>query len=181
MKGKLNMAPIATVMMAGRGDVDFLLNTFAERMIERGYRVRGIVQINTERVPNHACDMDVKVLPDGSVYRISQNLGAGSRGCRLDPEALEMSVAEVGASLEGGAEIMILNKFGKQDAEGRGFRDVLAEAVGRGIPVLVGLNTLNKPAFDAFAEGLSCGCDPTLEALLDWATDAIEGRMAEVA
>lgn len=181
MKDEQIMAPISTVMMAGRGDVDFLLEAFAETLIARGYRVRGIVQINTERAPDHACDMDVKVLPNGSVYRISQNLGAGSRGCRLDPEALEMSVAEVEASLERGADIVILNKFGKQEADGRGFRDVLAGAVSEGIPVLVGLNTLNKPAFDEFASGLAMECAPTLEALTEWAVEAIEGRLAEVA
>ncbi|MDV4145863.1 DUF2478 domain-containing protein [Shimia sp. FJ5] len=175
------MKPISTVMMAGRGDVDFLLETFATQMIARGYRVRGIVQVNTERRPDHACDMDVKVLPDGAVYRISQSLGAGARGCRLDPEALEMSVVEVEASLRDGADLVILNKFGKQEAEGRGFRDVLASAVAEGIPVLVGLNALNKDAFDDFAAGLAAECAPTLEALTHWAENAIRDRLRDAA
>ncbi|MBR9852409.1 MAG: DUF2478 domain-containing protein [Rhodobacteraceae bacterium] len=168
-------------MMAGRGDVDFLLDSFARRMIARGYRVRGIVQVNTERSPDHACDMDLQVLPDGAVYRISQNLGAGSRGCRLDPEALEMSVAEVEASLSGGADLVILNKFGKQEAEGRGFREVLAGAVAEGIPVLVGLNALNKAAFETFAAGLATECPPTLEALTQWADTAIGLELDKIA
>ena len=175
------MTPISTVMMAGRGDVDFLLASFANRMMARGYRVRGIVQINTERTPGHACDMDIKVLPEGAIYRISQNLGAGSRGCRLDPEALEMSVAEVQASLESGADLVILNKFGKQEAEGRGFRDVLAGAVAEGIPVLVGLNALNREAFETFASGMATECAPTLEALTEWADRAIAARLQDVA
>lgn len=63
------------------------------------------------------------------------------------------------------ADLVILNKFGKQEAEGRGFREALAGAVAEGIPVLVGLNALNKAAFETFAAGLPTECPPTLEAL----------------
>lgn len=92
-----------------------------------------------------------------------------------------MSVAEVEASLSGGADLVILNKFGKQEAEGRGFREVLAGAVAEGIPVLVGLNALNNAAFEAFAAGLATECPPTLEALTQWAETAIGLELDKIA
>jgi len=161
------MFPIATVSCPGRGDADLLLSRFAEHLIGTGLRVCGTVQVNTERAKSHACDMDIQVLPDGPLLRISQALGAGSRGCRLDPAALETAVQAVSDRLEG-ADILILNKFGKMEAEGRGFRAVMADAVALGIPILTGLNGLNEAAFARFAGGYAQALAPEMGALCHW-------------
>lgn len=163
---------IAYTMAPGRGDTDLILCGLARRLAARGLRCCGTVQINTERPDTGPCDMDVKVLPDGPVLRISQDLGRDSRGCRLDPQALETAVGLVSASLAGRADVradvLIVNKFGKHEAEGRGFREVIAEALARGIPVLVGLNGLNLPAFEGFAGGIAVPLPPEEEALSAW-------------
>tara|TARA_Y100000815_G_C13112892_1_gene413812 strand:+ start:70 stop:444 length:375 start_codon:yes stop_codon:yes gene_type:complete len=112
--------------------------------------------------------MDVRVLPDGAILRISQDLGPQARGCRLDPAALETAVGLVATGLSSGADLLIVNKFGKHEAEGRGFRDVIAEAVAMDIPVLVGLNALNRSAFESFAEGLAIQLPPERAALMAW-------------
>jgi hypothetical protein len=113
--------------------------------------------------------MDIRVLPDGPTLRISQNLGPQARGCRLDTDALETAVALVAARLSAGADLLILNKFGKHEAEGRGFRDVIATAVAMDVPVLVGLNALNRAAFERFAGGLAIEVPPDPAALRAWA------------
>lgn len=100
--------------------------------------------------------------------RISQDLGRSARGCRLDPAALATAVGLVSAKLSKGADILIVNKFGKHEAEGRGFRGVIAEALSLGIPVLVGVNALNLPAFETFAEGMASGLPPAASALEAW-------------
>jgi hypothetical protein len=159
---------IAYTIAPGRGDTDLILNAVAGRLVARGYRPCGTVQINTERADAGPCDMDVKVLPDGPVIRISQTLGTGSRGCRLDPNALETAVGAVEARMANGADCLIINKFGKHEAEGRGFRSVIAEAVMQGIPVLVGVNGLNAAAFSDFAGGMAEDLPPDATHLLDW-------------
>ncbi len=171
------MSPIATIICPGRGDTDLVLTHFARAMLARGVRVRGVVQMNTER-DGRACDMDVQVLPDGKPIRISQSLGRASRGCRLDPAALEQAVAEVAASLRQGADLLIINKFGKHEAEGRGFRGIIAEAAAQGIPMVVGLNRLNQDAFHDFAGAMSEPCAPDQAALERWAEAALGGRIA---
>lgn len=138
------------------------------------------VQINTERADAGPCDMDVRVLPDGAILRISQDLGPQARGCRLDPAALETAVGLVAAGLSSGADLLIVNKFGKHEAEGRGFRDVIAEAVALGIPVLVGLNALNRPAFESFAEGLAIQLPPEPALLMAWVEDVAKAADALV-
>lgn len=159
---------IAYTIAPGRGDTDLLLATCAERLQLQGLRVCGAVQINSNRDDCDPCDMDVRVLPAGPVLRISQSLGRHSQGCRLDADALEKAVGLVAAELERGADVLIVNKFGKHEAEGRGFRDVIAEALSQNVPVIVGLNALNKPAFLTFSEGLAEPINSELAAILHW-------------
>ena len=169
---------IAYTMAQGRGDTDLLLQRLARELSARGVRCSGTVQINTE--PDDCvgpCDMDVLVLPDGPILRISQDLGPSARGCRLDPAALEQAVAQVGARLTDGADILIVNKFGKHEAEGRGFREVIAEALSTDLPVLVGLNAMNRPAFESFASGLAVELPAELGALLRWVEEVAGVRV----
>ena len=171
---------LAYTMAPGRGDTDLVLERLAADLAARGLRCRGTVQINSERADAGPCDMDVRVLPDGPVLRISQDLGPQARGCRLDPTALETAVGLVKVSLSSGADLLIVNKFGKHEAEGRGFRDVIAEAVAMEIPVLVGLNALNRPAFESFAEGLAVQLPSDPAALMAWVKE-VTTRVDEVA
>jgi hypothetical protein len=159
---------IAFTMAPGRGDTDLILQSVSERLLARGHRPAGTVQINSERADASPRDMDVKVLPDGPVIRISQSLGRGARGCRLDPHALETAVGLVAGSMADGADCLIVNKFGKHEAEGRGFRPLIAEAAALGLPVLVGLNALNAPAFGKFTAHCAVELPPNAADLLTW-------------
>jgi len=172
---------IAYTMAPGRGDTDMLLAGVARALLADGFKPAGTVQINTERPGDHPCDMDVQVLPAGPVIRISQTLGAGARGCRLDTSALEDAVALVAADLANGADCLIVNKFGKHEAEGRGFRPVIADALMRGIPVLVGINALNRDAFEAFTDGLAQFVSPDPLHIDAWLRGAISTPLAQTA
>jgi len=164
---------LAYTLATGRGDMNLLLLSLARRLTARGLRLAGTAQINTGRADGGPCDMDVLVLPEGPVLRISQTLGRESRGCRLDPSALEAAVSHVAASLGGPVDLLILNKFGKHEAEGRGFRPLIADAALRGIPVLTGLNGLNLDAFQEFAGGLAVEVAPRAEDLEAWCLAAL--------
>jgi nucleoside-triphosphatase THEP1 len=170
---------IAYTMAPGRGDTDQLLFTLAQDLAAEGYRTCGTVQINTDR-GGHPCDMDVQVLPDGPVLRISQNLGAEAKGCRLDPAVLETAVGLVEMQLKTAPELLIVNKFGKHEADGRGFRSVIAEAISRDIPVLVGVNSLNLDAFQEFVGSEATELAPSAKVLVSWLQAAL-GKERDVA
>ncbi|MEI4263694.1 DUF2478 domain-containing protein [Roseovarius sp. D0-M9] len=160
---------LAYTMAPGPGDTDLILERLAIDLVARGIRCCGTVQINTQRTDAGLCDMDVRVLPDGPALRISQNLGPSARGCRLDPAALETAVGLVAARLSSGTDLLIINKFGKHEADGRGFRDLIAQAVAVDVPVIVGLNELNREAFETFAGGMAIQLQPDHAALKAWA------------
>lgn len=165
---------IAYTIAPGRGDTDLLLARLSNRLLTSGVRAIGAVQINEGCEDSHRCDMDLKILPDGPVFRISQSLGKEARGCRLDPEALEQAVIEVGHGLKNGADILIINKFGKHEAGGRGFREAIADALSRDIPVLVGVNALNEAAFTEFTGGIASKVEAEAETLWQWADEATQ-------
>lgn len=166
---------LAYVMTEERGATDRLLSALADRLQARGIRLGGIVQTNVECHDSELCDMDVRVLPDGATIRISQSLGAGSRGCRLNPEALEQAVGQVSAALQSPLppQLMIVNKFGKHEADGRGMRPVIGEALVLNIPVISGVNRLNVAPFQEFAGGIATAAEPDLDALEAWAVEAV--------
>lgn len=160
---------IACTMSPGRGSTDLVMQEAVSLLEAQGLRLAGTVQTNTERAGDPRCDMDVRVLPDGAVFRISQDLGRDSRGCRLDPEGLEGAVAAVSAAMAAGRpDLLVINKFGKHECLGRGFRPVIAEAVAEGVPVLVGVNAMNLPELQAFVGDDLTVLPPDPQAVLRW-------------
>jgi len=168
---------LAYTMTEGRGELDPLLHDVARKAIASGRRVAGIVQVNSDRPGCARCDMDAIVLPDGPVIRISQSLGREARGCRLDAEGLERAVSVTQTQLAHGADILIVNKFGKQEAAGRGFRPLIAEALDRGADVLVGVNGLNLEALLEFTDGLAVRLAPDADRIAAW----VEGATPDAA
>ncbi|CAD0183622.1 ABC-type molybdate transport system, ATPase component [Ruegeria sp. THAF57] len=159
---------LAYVTTTERGATDRLLSAAAEQLLKTGAQLSGVVQTNTECADSSKCDMDVRVLPAGETIRISQSLGEQSRGCRLDPAALEQAVGYVTSSLADAPQLLVVNKFGKHEADGRGFRPVIAEALALDIPVLVGVNGLNREKFEAFTDGAAEQIAPEVDAIIEW-------------
>ncbi|MFC4215769.1 DUF2478 domain-containing protein [Pseudophaeobacter arcticus] len=166
---------LAYVMTETRGGTDRLLSSLAEALYAKGIALAGIVQTNTECSDDALCDMDVRVLPDGETIRISQSLGAGARGCRLNPEALEQAVGQVTSSLqaEPRPQVLIVNKFGKHEADGRGMRPVIGEALAQGMVVVSGVNRMNVEPFKAFSGGMAVQGADELGGLVAWVEQAL--------
>lgn len=152
-----------------KGGTDRLLARWADGLQARGLRLAGCVQVNAPPPCDGPCGMELRLLPGGETIRISQDLGPGATGCRLDTGALQDAVARVERIAAAGCDLLILNKFGRHEETGAGFRDVIGAAMAEGIPVLVGVGSRNVAAFLAFAGGLAEHVAPDLPALDAWA------------
>lgn len=169
---------LGVVTSHNSGSTDRTFVELNRRLMLKGWRVVGTVQqYQGEKVGRH-CDMFVQVLPDGPSIQINQQLGAGARGCRLDVSALETAVAATEDAFAAGADLLIVNKFGKHEAEGRGFRALIAEALQREIPVICGLNDLNAAAFKEFAGGFAAHLPNDVVQLEAWLNDAGQRNIA---
>jgi len=156
------------VMAEGRGAADLLIRDVALRLRAEGVSLAGAVQFNIETDPARKCQMDLQILSGNDTIRISQDLGVLARGCRLDPAGLERAVGLVSAALETGADCLIINKFGKQEAEGRGFRPLIGDALAAGVPVLTAVNPGNVDAFLGFAQDLAERLPEDAALVADW-------------
>lgn len=153
------------------GAADALLARIAATLAAEAVPLAGAVQMNSAPAPGCACDMDLTILGDpGAPVRITQSLGTGSSGCRLDAGALALAAGRAAAAMPG-ARLVIVNKFGKQEALGGGFRDLIAEALGAGLPVLTSVAPEYRADFAAFAGDLAAPV--AAQAALDWCRAAL--------
>lgn len=159
------------VISEGRGAADRLLAEVADHLRREGIAVAGAVQINHDTPDNPKCDMDLAILTSGDQVRISQRLGPLSRGCRLDPAGLEQAVGLIETELrraDASPSILVINKFGKQEIDGRGFRPAIGMALEAGIPVLTSVNRANADFFEDWSGGLAEQIPDTVEAAMSW-------------
>ncbi len=160
------------IVASERGGADAILTAVAAALAGRK-TLCGVVQTNTEYDPARPCHMDLSVLGSQTTIRISQFLGTGSQGCRLDAAGLEEAVGMVEAAFRNSLpELLIINKFGKQEGEGRGFRPVIGLAMAMGVPVLTAVSALNMKAFKTFSEGMATALPLDQDAILRWAETA---------
>ena len=168
---------IACVTMAERGATDRVLTEVAEELQAMDRALIGIVKVSDYQSSfTNGCDMVVRVLPDGPEIKITQNLGKGSDACRLDPGAISDAVTKVETGPMAGADLFILNKFGPEEAAGRGFCAVIGAALEHDIPVLIGVGGGSKDAFAHFAGAFHVATLENKQAILDWlqAADLID-------
>ncbi len=160
---------------AGSGTADHLLAIAARTLLEEGFAVAGVIQENEERAAEPP-DMFLHVLTAGVQIRISQDLGTGSKGCRLDTQGLEEAAGLFAQVIDGPVSqrprLLIINKFGKQEAEGRGFTPVIGQALANGIPVLTSVGRANLESFLRFAGDLAEAVDASPDGILGWARTA---------
>ncbi len=133
-----------------------------------GLTVAGLVQLNTFVRNPSKCDMAVEELFSGTVLQLSEDRGPEARGCRLDRSILAAASALLLDALSENPDILVLNKFGKIEAEGTGLRDVLAKAVELGVPIIVGVPFRNLDQWRNFVGDLAEECTVCSPQLREW-------------
>jgi nucleoside-triphosphatase THEP1 len=158
--------PILAIVYSDGLAADRFISDLGYRIRDAGIAVAGIVQYNKFIRDRTRCDMEVEELASGIVLRLSEDRGKEARGCRLDRGALSEAGVLISASLK--RELVILNKFGKLEAEGRGLRDTLADAVQLGVPIVVGVPYRNIEQWRVFTGGLAEECPLGSSRLHEW-------------
>ncbi|WP_083219095.1 DUF2478 domain-containing protein [Bradyrhizobium icense] len=85
----------------------------------RGLGVAGVLQYPVCSEAADHCDVVLEELTTGLRTDLFEDRGPGASGCRLDEAALAEVNGQVARSLDAGPELLILNKFGKVEAEGQ--------------------------------------------------------------
>lgn len=114
---------LAALVYGKPDEPDQLLREFVRDLATCGYRVVGLIQT---RLDDGAAA--VTVLPTGETIPLAQRRGPLSSSSRVGPCDLAQPAARIDVLLEAGADLVIINRFGKLEAEGTGLVDEIARA-----------------------------------------------------
>lgn len=129
-----------------------VLRRLAAALSAAGARCAGFIQRDEPPPAGRVkCDMVLECLATGDRLKISEDRGPLARGCRLDADALSQSIVSTMAAIQGRPDVLVINKFGKTEAEGGGFRSLVADALELGIPVLIAVPWRNIESWRLFA------------------------------
>jgi nucleoside-triphosphatase THEP1 len=161
---------IAALVYADGVYPDHAIARAIEPLRERGVQLAGAIQRDPAGRPGrHPCDLLLENLATGEITPIAEHRGKEARGCRLDVGVLTDISEAVASSLhEDEPRLLVVNKFGKIEADGGGLREAIADAVCLGIPVLVGVPMRNLDRWRAFAGSLSVELPADAAAISDW-------------
>jgi hypothetical protein len=159
--------------------IDDFLNAVTRRLSAEGLKLGGVVQHNTGAADSPCSTMTLVQLGSGQRFAISQRLGPESRACRLDPRGLAAADAPLKLVIESDIDLVILNKFGKAEAEGGGLRSTLARALELGVPILTAVRPPNAEAWHRFHGGLAEDLEADLETVCAWCHGSVRQRRAE--
>lgn len=172
--------PCAAIIYGDGVNANVVLETFARDLIAQGRRVCGLIQ---RRVDLDGCCGDGIFLVDineGGDFRVTQKLGTDASGCGIDPGALAEASRVLRAALDQPVDLLVVNKFGKVEAEGGGFVGEIAAAVAAGIPVVTTVHEKHLTRWRQFTGDLATQLPPNLTSLTRWwagATTAAGGGM----
>ncbi len=168
---------LAAIIYETGFSIDEFMGAVAAALQSDGLRVRGAIQHNVGPAPCAA--MTLVDLATGERFGISQELGAYARGCRLDPRGLADAAAWLDAAVDGDLDLLVLNKFGKAEAEGSGLRGAFARAVDARVPVLTAVRSPYTDAWYSFHGGLAADLPPCHDVVLAWCRAAVRKSRRE--
>lgn len=160
--------PIAAIVYTPEDDIEALLAEAALRLSAQGVRIGGVIQHDIEGVGDEPCAMELEDLTSGQRLPLTQDLGCDSVACRLDTDSLARAAALVRNGIDIGAELIIFNKFGGQEAAGAGLRDEMGFAVLAGRPLLTAVGKRFLSEWAEFTGGDCTLLEPSVDSVIAW-------------
>jgi nucleoside-triphosphatase THEP1 len=136
-----------------------LLASFAHDLSGTGTVVRGLIQKPGGKLVDVA---------SGRSYPILQNLGPGSKSCRVDPRGMAEASQTLRDAVTLGADLVVVNRFGKLEAHGQGLADEMLAVMVAGIPLLTVLNVEHLARWLDFTGGAGTLLMPERDSLDRW-------------
>lgn len=159
---------LAAVVYANDEYPDAIFKWIVSECRSRNLILSGVLQQPAFEGADKRCDVLLEDLASGDRTLLFEDRGAGARGCRLDLAALIEAAMKVENSLESNPVLLVLNKFGKVEADGGGMCGLMAKALERGIPVIIGVPIRNLDAWRNFAGEFSVELPEDIGQIGEW-------------
>ncbi len=149
---------LAALVYDPEQDPDTVLRRFALRLSFQGYRPVGLVQLG-----HHAHDdphLEAVIIPSNERVELFQRDQSFGRS-RIDMQTFARVGARIASEFDIGADVLIVNRFGRQEQQGRGLSALIDRAGSADVPVVVAVPTHRFLDWIRFADGMSVklSCD----------------------
>jgi hypothetical protein len=172
----------AAVVYRPEDEPDRLFIDFAEDLCRAGLHPIGIIQSGRNcRDPR----LGVVMLPNRETVGLVPDMEIRADGdCRLDDGRLDELANRLAAAVDGDADVMLINRFGRAEAEGGGLIKVIGQALDADIPVLIAVPERRFSELVRFACGMNVRLPCRREALNRWwssvARTSVRQRVAAI-
>jgi hypothetical protein len=159
----------ASVVYGRDDDPDRLFIDFADDLCRAGLRPAGAIQCGRSCRADHP-RLRVVMLPGGETVGLvadaSEDHDPGA--CRLDDQRLSELAERLAAAIDDGPDLVVINRFGRAEAEGRGLIKPIAQALNVDIPVLIAVPERHFPEWLRFSDGMNVRLPCRRDALDRW-------------
>jgi len=164
--------PLLTAIKFQRDfNIDARLTHICTLLSDKGLIVGGLIQENSCGDVSGVQLVDIR---SQKKFDIWENRGLHASGCRLDEAGLLGSAKVIEQAILDQVDMLIINRFGRAESEGKGLRDYFAQAIDAGIPVLTGVRDPYVDSWQQFHGGMAHELLATDTAMENWIAKAIE-------
>lgn len=160
--------PPAAVLYSPASAGRSVLARFARELIDRGWRVGGLVQEVSHDAAGQRTAIDAIEVDSGRRISLALPATPAEEGCILDPSALAEASGALRRAVAERADLMVVEKFGDRERSGQGLADEILDAMAEGIPTLVAVPAEAVDPWNAFCGGLSVLLPGDPDALWRW-------------
>jgi nucleoside-triphosphatase THEP1 len=142
---------LAALVYDADQDPDAVLRDFAADLNARGFRAVGMVQAG------QCADSSLSavLVHSGETLALARDFDPSASGCRLDVERLQSAGARIASAIEAGADVVIINRFGKRESAGQGLAYLIERALDADIPVVIAVSAQRFLDWIKFSGGMS--------------------------
>ena len=165
----------AAVVYGVRDNPDRLLLDFTEDLRRSGVRTAGLVQLDNPTGQSGDSEVRTVVLSSGEVVPLAHDRNLGAAGCGLDCGQLAGIAKLIEAAIHEGADLVVINRFGKLEANGKGLIELIQQAAEADLPVLIAVPEHRFEGWIRYSAGMTVRL-PCRRAALDrwWQSVAME-------
>lgn len=164
----MTQSRLAAIVYSHDNPIEALLRAAVDEARGQGLRVAGMLAADDDPEACVTGDMSLRDVASGRAISICQDLGPSARACRLDPQGLAQAAGMLREQIAAGVDLVVLNKFGRAEAEGAGFADEIGLCVSGDIALLTAVPARFLPAWEEFAGGVDQRLAPDGAAIAAW-------------
>lgn len=163
------LRPAGVLYTAATGEMPILAD-FARELASRGWRVGGLAQETIRGPDGYKREIIATELDSGEKITLAKYKGDRSKEseCGFDTAALAETTRAIRRAIEARVDLIVIEKFGRQEMEGSGLFDEILAAMAEGIPTVTLVSAKALEQWNRLTGGLSTILAADLAAIWRW-------------